>query len=78
MKELTPEGCIIFNVPAFEDVEAMFYSGRNVYQYLSEEVYHNLKKAGTKIAYFRNVVNQEVLPWAKNDPDIIWLEMPLY
>lgn len=48
-----PDGYVVFNAPIFEDVEAMFYSGRNVYSgWPTEAEYQMLRARGKRLAAF--------------------------
>ncbi|KAA9327582.1 phospholipid carrier-dependent glycosyltransferase [Hymenobacter busanensis] len=50
---LVPAGYVVFNVPALEDTEAMFYSHRNVYSWWpTEEEYRLLRGQGMRMAAF--------------------------
>lgn len=69
---LVPPDYTIFNCKAFEDVEAMFFSNRNVYQWcMTEAEYHELKSKGVKIAAFKNHTNQPLPNYIANDKTVL-------
>ncbi|GAB3222634.1 hypothetical protein GCM10027346_00660 [Hymenobacter seoulensis] len=60
LNQLVPPGYVVFNVPPLENIDAMFYSQRNVYEgWPTEQEYHSLQQQGIRLAAFaeRNTEN---------------------
>ncbi len=78
LNDLVPEDYVVFNVPFYEHVDAMFYSDRNVYQWWpTESEYHYLKSNGRKIAAFREHHAVKMPQYIQNDPEIMMLDFEL-
>lgn len=74
LNSLVPEGYVVLNAKSFEDVEAMFFSDRNVYHWwLSPEDYANVRAAGHRIACFPDFRDQVVPEYIRTDPDVLWI-----
>ena len=70
---------IVLNCKGMEDVEAMFYSNQNVYNWWPKEnQIDSLKQEGYKIAAFTSHSNQILPDFILNDPQIIIIDMELY
>jgi len=77
LDELVPAGCVVFNAPPFEDVEAMFYSHRNVYSRLPTEAEcRTLQSQGTQIAVFTGSGSSR-LPIYLQAPLVLIVNTPL-
>lgn len=75
---LVPEEYVVFNCKSMEDVEAMFYSSRNVYSWtMTEEQYNGLKSKGVKIAAFKEHSDQGLPEFLKNDPEVLIIQEEL-
>lgn len=69
---IIPKNYTIFNCKSFEDIEAMFYSSRNIYQwYPNKIVFEDLKKKNIKMAFFQDHNNQILPDYIKNDTSVI-------
>lgn len=78
LNDLVPDDYIIFNCKEFEDVDAMFFSDRNVYHWwLSEEQFRELKKKNIKVALFKPFGNQHPPAYLLNDPDVLVIDREL-
>ncbi|GAA3932232.1 ArnT family glycosyltransferase [Hymenobacter algoricola] len=74
---LVPPGYVVFNTTALEDVEAMFYSSRNVYSWWPTEAeYRSLRARGIRLATFPDH-GQQVLPAYMRGPDVLVIKAPL-
>lgn len=71
LDSLIQEESIILNCRSFEDVEAMFWSKHNVYQWYPDSMqYLELKKKGLNIVAFPDMPGQELPSYIKHDPGI--------
>lgn len=78
LNELVPEDYVVLNVPELEDVEAMFYSDRNVYHWWpGESDYYLLKEKGIHLAAFTPHHNLRVPSYISNDTSILIIERQL-
>lgn len=76
LNKLVPKDYVIFNIPPYEDTEAMFFSNRTAYEWLTEEEYMEYKKKGVKIAIIKqrhherfNII--EVPEYLLCDPNVL-------
>lgn len=70
---------IVFNCKGMEDVEAMFYSSQNVYNWWPKEnQIDSLKQEGYRIAAFKTHSNQILPDFILNDSQIVIIDMELY
>lgn len=68
---LVPPGYVVLNAPPFEDVEAMFYSSRNVYSWSPAEAdYRALQAKGIGIAVFAGP-GSPALPVYLQEPKVL-------
>jgi 4-amino-4-deoxy-L-arabinose transferase-like glycosyltransferase len=68
----------IWNCKSFEDVEAMFFSDRNVYSWcMNEDEYKILKSKGIKIAVFKNHTNQYLPKYLTDDTTVLIIDKEL-
>ncbi|HET8964539.1 MAG TPA: glycosyltransferase family 39 protein [Chitinophagales bacterium] len=75
---ILPEKYVILNCKSFENIEAMFWSNQNVYQWFPNETdYLQLKEKGCKIAAFPNMKGQEFPDYIANDSDVLILDKQL-
>jgi len=78
LDSLVPEDYVVFNCKSMEDVEAMFYSSRNVYSWtMTPEQYNVLKSKGIKIAAFKDHTDQGLPEFMKNDPEVLIIQEEL-
>lgn len=74
---LVPAGYVVLNAPPFEDVEALFYSHRNVYsQWPTEPEYRALRSQGVGVAVFTGPGTAE-LPAYLREPDVVPIKTQL-
>jgi|JI6StandDraft_1071083.scaffolds.fasta_scaffold17552_2 4-amino-4-deoxy-L-arabinose transferase-like glycosyltransferase len=74
----TYNGYIILNCKAMEDTEAMFYSGRNVYTwYSNEKTVDSLQALGYKFAAFESFGKQELPKFITEDTSILIIHQQL-
>lgn len=74
---LVPAGYVVFNAPSLEDVDAMFYSHRNVYAWWpSEAEYRALQAKGINIAALADHAGQ-TLPAYMREPTVLIIRQPL-
>ena len=74
---LVPSGYVVLNAPDLEDVEAMFYSHRNVYTWWpSEAEYRVLRAQGKGVAMFPARADQ-VLPAYLREHDVLLIATDL-
>ncbi|MBF9223245.1 ArnT family glycosyltransferase [Hymenobacter ruricola] len=75
---LVPSGYVVLNAPPFEDVEAMFYSRRNVYWQLpSEQECQNLRSWGEGIAVFIGPGCTTLPKYLQQDASVLVIKKPL-
>ena len=78
LNELTPEGYTILNGKDFEDIDAMFYSDRNIrHWWITQQELMELKGRGIELAIFKNHGNQNYPDYLRNDPAIIEIKETL-
>lgn len=78
LDSILPANYVILNCKSFEDIEAMFWSNQNVYQfYPDEENYFQLKQQGYNIAVFASRPNYELPDFIANDPEVLILDNQL-
>ncbi len=74
---LVPPGYLVLNAPPLEDVEAMFYSSRNVYAWWPEEPkYRALRRQGVGVAVFAGP-GSPALPAYLREPDVLVIKAQL-
>lgn len=74
---LVPAGCVVLNAPPFEDVEAMFYSQRNVYwERPAEPEYRALRGQGVRFMAFAGP-GTAALPAYLHEPEVLVVPVPL-
>jgi 4-amino-4-deoxy-L-arabinose transferase len=74
---LVPAGSMVFNAPPFEDIEARFYSQRNVYtQWPEESEYQSLRRQGIPVAAFTGPGTAE-LPAYLRGAEVLTIKTPL-
>jgi 4-amino-4-deoxy-L-arabinose transferase-like glycosyltransferase len=77
LNALVPAGSVVFNAPPFEDVEAMFYSQRNVYSRWPDEAeYRALQSQGVRMTAFIGPGTAE-RPAYVSEADITRIALPL-
>jgi 4-amino-4-deoxy-L-arabinose transferase-like glycosyltransferase len=65
---LVPPDYVVFNCKSYEDIDAMFYSDRNCYQwYPTEKIFLEFKNRAIKMAFFNNGLPEYI----KNDKDVL-------
>ncbi len=69
---LVPPGYFVFNCPSFEDTEAMFFSGRQAYQWTPNEAdFQHLKSQGIKMAVFHHPDGMQAPGYMRDDPEVL-------
>ena len=77
LDQLVPPGYVVFNVPPLEDVEALFYSHRNVYAWWpAESEYRALQSKGIGIAVFAGP-GSPALPVYMQEPNVLLIKAQL-
>ena len=77
LDHLVPLGYVVFNVPPLEDVEALFYSSRNVYDWWpAESEYRALQSKGVSIAVFAGP-GSPALPVYMQEPNVLLIKAQL-
>lgn len=75
LNQLVPEGYVVLNGYELEEIDAMFYSDRNVYNGCPDEnLYRELKQRGLKFAVFKDRTGTQVPPHIKNDPEVLVID----
>jgi len=78
LNALVPTGYVVFNAPALEEVEAMFYSQRNVYSgWPTEPEYQKLRQQGLRVAAFPDPSHQDVRPAYLRGNDVLLVPVAL-
>ncbi|MBO2013055.1 ArnT family glycosyltransferase [Hymenobacter negativus] len=74
---LVPAGYLVLNAPPFEDIEAMFYSQRNVYwERPNEPEYRELRGQGIRVAVLTGP-GTAALPAYLQGPEVLVVPVPL-
>lgn len=75
LDQLVPPGYVVFNCNSFENVEAMFYSNRTVYNWFpNQKQYDSLKNLGIKIAAFESHEQYQLPEYIGRDTSIILIK----
>lgn len=75
---LVPPGYVVLNAKGLEEIDAMFYSNRNVYEGLPEEsLYRDLKQRGLKMAVFKAPEGTQLPTYLQNDPELLVIDRVL-
>ncbi|MBC7775121.1 MAG: glycosyltransferase family 39 protein [Phycisphaerae bacterium] len=74
LDQLVPEGYVVLNGYEWEEIDALFYSNRNVYDGCPDETtYRELKQRGLKFAVFKDRGTQ-IPPYIKNDTEVLVID----
>ncbi|MFN0033593.1 MAG: ArnT family glycosyltransferase [Saprospiraceae bacterium] len=78
LDQLVPEGYVVLNANGLDEMTAMFYTHRNVYEWRPDEaLYRDMKQRGLKIAAFKDRANGQLPPHIKNDPEVLVIDREL-
>ncbi|MBK6993518.1 MAG: glycosyltransferase family 39 protein [Lewinellaceae bacterium] len=78
LDQLVPEGYVLLNAHGLEEIDAMFYCNRSVYEGCPEEnLFRELKQRGIKFAVFKDRTGTQVPEYIKNDPEVLVVDRML-